>query len=61
MQGLDHKVLFVLLDALRHDYINSVDTPFLYSKISQGLYAKKLKSVSGFTQRTAIYTGTTGG
>jgi len=61
MQGLDHKVLFVLLDAFRHDYINSVDTPFLYSKISQGLYAKKLKSVSGFTQRTAIYTGTTGG
>lgn len=61
MQGLDHKVLFVLLDAFRHDYINSVDTPFLYSRISQGIYAKKLKSVAGFTQRTAIYTGTSGG
>ncbi|MBW1981209.1 MAG: alkaline phosphatase family protein [Deltaproteobacteria bacterium] len=60
MRESDQKVLFLLLDAFRHDYINSVDTPFLYSKISQGVYAKKLKSVAGFTQRTAIYTGTTG-
>jgi predicted AlkP superfamily pyrophosphatase or phosphodiesterase len=57
---LNNKILFVLLDAFRHDYINAVDTPFLHSKISKGVYAEKLKSVAGFTQRTAIYTGTTG-
>jgi predicted AlkP superfamily pyrophosphatase or phosphodiesterase len=55
-----HRVLFILLDAFRSDYINSIDTPFLYSKISTGIYAEKLKTTAGFTQRTAIYTGTTG-
>jgi predicted AlkP superfamily pyrophosphatase or phosphodiesterase len=57
---LNNKVLFILLDAFRHDYINSIDTPFLYSKTHVGVYAEKLKSTTGFTQRTAIYTGTSG-
>jgi predicted AlkP superfamily pyrophosphatase or phosphodiesterase len=57
---LNSKVLFILLDAFRHDYINAVDTPFLYAKTRAGIYAKKLKSTTGFTQRTAIYTGTSG-
>lgn len=60
MRESQHKVLFVLLDAFRHDYINPVDTPFLFSRTQVGFYARKLKSTSGFTQRTAIYTGTTG-
>ena len=54
------KVLFILLDAFRHDYINAVDTPFLYAGTRRGIYARKLKSTTGFTQRTSIFTGTTG-
>ena len=54
------KVLFVLLDAFRHDYINPVDTPFLYAGTRRGVYAKKLKSTTGFTQRAAIFTGSMG-
>ena len=57
---MQNKVLFIVLDAFRHDYIDAVDTPFLYSKIITGIYGEKLKSVSGFTQRSALYTGTTG-
>jgi predicted AlkP superfamily pyrophosphatase or phosphodiesterase len=53
------KVLFILLDAFRHDYINAVDTPFLFEAARNGIYAKKLKSTTGFTQRTAILTGCT--
>ena len=48
------------MDAFRWNYINSIDTPFLYSKINEGIYAKKLKTTTGFTQRTAIYTGSEG-
>ena len=54
------KVLFILLDAFRHDYINAVDTPFLFEAAQKGVYAKKLKSTTGFTQRTAILTGSMG-
>ena len=54
------KVLFILLDAFRHDYINAVDTPFLYAGVRRGIYARKLKSTTGFTQRTSIFTGTMG-
>ena len=54
------KVLFILLDAFRHDYINPVDTPFLFAAAQKGVYAKKLKSTTGFTQRTAVLTGSMG-
>jgi hypothetical protein len=54
------KVLFILLDAFRHDYINAVDTPFLFAAVKKGVYAKKLKSTTGFTQRTAVLTGSMG-
>ena len=54
------KVLFILLDAFRHDYINPVDTPFLFAAAQRGVYAKKLKSTTGFTQRTAVLTGSMG-
>lgn len=57
---MSDKILFILLDAFRHDYINSVDTPFLYSKTQAGVYARKLKSTTGFTQRSAIFTGAKG-
>ncbi|MBD3333274.1 hypothetical protein GF356_10530 [candidate division GN15 bacterium] len=54
------KTLFILLDAFRHDYINPVDTPFLHAKISTGMYVRKLRSSTGFTQRTEVMTGTCG-
>ncbi len=57
---MGEKVLFVLLDAFRGDYINAVDTPFLHEKSKCGTFAPRLKTASGFTQRTAIYTGTKG-
>jgi predicted AlkP superfamily pyrophosphatase or phosphodiesterase len=60
MVKADRKVLFILLDAFRHDYINPVDTPFLFEATQKGIYAKKLKSTTGFTQRTAIFTGSMG-
>jgi hypothetical protein len=45
----DSKILFLLLDAFRGDYINPVDTPFLHSKTSKGIYADKMKSSASFT------------
>ena len=54
------KILFILLDAFRHDYINPVDTPFLYAGTRRGVYARKLKTTTGFTQRTSIFTGAMG-
>jgi predicted AlkP superfamily pyrophosphatase or phosphodiesterase len=60
MKKPKQKVLFLLLDAFRHDYINAVDTPFLFEAAQKGIYAKKLKSTAGFTQRTAIFTGSMG-
>ena len=60
MVKVNSKVLFILLDAFRHDYINAVDTPFLFEAAQKGIYAQKLKTTTGFTQRTAILTGSMG-
>ena len=60
MRKRNRKVLFILLDAFRHDYINAVDMPFLFEAAKKGIYAQKLKSTTGFTQRTAILTGSMG-
>jgi len=53
----DKKVLIVLLDALRHDYLNSEDTPFLYSLSNKSIYVKKLVPGYGFCERSEILTG----
>jgi predicted AlkP superfamily pyrophosphatase or phosphodiesterase len=60
MSGVNEKIIFLLLDAFRHDYINAIDTPFLYQGTKRGVYGKKLRSTTGFTQRTAIFTGSKG-
>lgn len=52
-----NKVLLVLVDALRYDYINEEDTPFLFSLSKQGLYVKKLTPGYGFCERSEILTG----
>jgi len=54
------KTVFLLLDAFRGDYINPVDTPFLYEKTRTGIFAKRMRSTAGFNQRTTICTGATG-
>jgi len=48
--------LFVL-DAMRHDYVNEIDTPFLFSCSQGGEYYKKVIPNFGFCERTEIFTG----
>ena len=52
------KTVFLLLDAFRWDYVNEKDTPTIYEMSKKGIYAKKMKSSTGFTQRSSIFTGT---
>ncbi len=54
------KLVVLLIDAFRHDYINAIDTPFLHRQIDQSLYARKLTTTCGFTQRTVIFSGQMG-
>ena len=55
--GKNKGVLIVLLDACRWDYINPEDSPTIHKLIENSVYVKKLSSSSGFTQRTALFTG----
>ena len=48
------KVILVLLDACRGDYINSDDTPFLARLSEEGRYYKYLVPSFGFCERTEI-------
>ena len=54
------RLIFLILDAFRGDYINPIDTPFLYEKAKEGTFSEKLKSSAGFAQRSVILTGTQG-
>lgn len=55
--GKDRGVLFVLLDAFRWDYLTPEDAPTIHALTKNSIYVKKLVSSSGFTQRSAIFTG----
>jgi predicted AlkP superfamily pyrophosphatase or phosphodiesterase len=57
---MSEKVLFLLLDAFRGDYINPIDTPFLHEKSQQGVFCRKMRSIAGFSQRTTVVTGVKG-
>ena len=48
--------LFVL-DAMRHDYINEINTPFLYECSKKGRYYNRVIPSFGFCERTEIFTG----
>ena len=48
--------LFVL-DAMRHDYINENNTPFLYECSKKGTYYNRVIPSFGFCERTEIFTG----
>jgi hypothetical protein len=50
-------LLFVVLDAFRHDYLDPERTPFLCALAEQGIHVERLRTASGFTQRSAILTG----
>jgi len=49
--------VLLLLDALRHDYVNEVDTPFLWQCSKEGEYYKKVIPSYGFCERAEILTG----
>ncbi len=51
------KTILVVLDAFRHDYIDSKSTPFLYSLLDKSKYYKKLTPSYGFCERTEIMVG----
>lgn len=57
MRKVPAPVVFIILDAFRWDYVNPADTPFLWELAGKGVYAEQLVSSSGFTQRSAIFTG----
>lgn len=50
-------VLVVLIDGMRGDYINKVDTPFIHEQVEKGLYIKELEKEAPFCERSEIYTG----
>jgi len=49
--------VFIYLDGCRFDYINPTDSPFLFELGGKGI-RKKVRATAGFTQRTAMLTGT---
>jgi len=55
---MSETTIFLILDAFRHDYLDDDVTPTLSQLADDGAYGKKLKSTSGFTQRSGIFTGT---
>jgi len=55
---MSETTIFLILDAFRHDYLDDDVTPTLSQLAEDGAYGEKLKSTSGFTQRSGIFTGT---
>ena len=51
------RVVFILLDAFKQEYISEMNTPFLYSKSGEGKHIKKLIPSAGFCERTEIFFG----
>ena len=53
------KVVLVLLDACRGDYINQKQTPFLFNLSKRSKYYESLVPSFGFCERTEILVGKT--
>ena len=51
------KVVFVLIDALRSDYITKEDSPFLYSFSIKNKYYKNVTQSRSFCERAEIFSG----
>ena len=50
-------IIVILLDAFRWDYLNPIDSPFLWSCSHAGTFVRKLRTTSGFTQRSGLFCG----
>jgi len=55
---MKNPVLFLVLDAFRWDYLDAETTPFLWQLHREGVSVNRVRTASGFTQRTTIFTGT---
>ncbi len=53
----NEKVILVLVDALRSDYITEEDSPFLYQYAKDNRYCKKVSQSRSFCERAEIFTG----
>jgi predicted AlkP superfamily pyrophosphatase or phosphodiesterase len=53
----DNKVILVLVDALRSDYITEEDSPFLYNFAKNNKYCKNVTQSRSFCERAEIFTG----
>ena len=54
------KTVLILMDAFRHDYIESDNTPFLWKCAQDGEYYTRVKQSLGFCERSEILTGLKG-
>jgi len=52
-----NKVVLVLIDALRSDYVTKEDSPFLYNFAKQNKYFKNVTQSRSFCERAEIFTG----
>jgi predicted AlkP superfamily pyrophosphatase or phosphodiesterase len=51
------KVVLILLDAFRQDYISKENSPFLYDKSKKGMHIERIIPSAGFCERTEIFFG----
>jgi predicted AlkP superfamily pyrophosphatase or phosphodiesterase len=51
------KVVFVLMDAFRSDYLTHENTPFLFECSRKGTYYKEVEQSRSFCERSEIFTG----
>lgn len=52
-----NKIVYILLDAFRADYIDEYNTPFLYKCSQNGTYYKEVLPNLSYCERTEIFTG----
>ena len=52
------RTVFILVDALRSNYLKKDNMPFLYNLKKDGVYVKKVSPNFGFCERSEILTGT---
>ena len=57
--GDNRKVIFILIDALRSDYITKEDSPFLYRFANGNTYYKKVSQKRSYCERAEIFSGLT--
>lgn len=51
------RTVFILIDALRSDYLSPGNMPFLYNLAKTNIYVKRVVPSFGYCERTEIFTG----